>query len=147
MKNEKVNTVLIASGGGTDANAIMTDSVNGCIPNINLKALLSTKNKAGCIEKAIALGVSHVVVERKGKTLESFNNELRFMLKSLKVELVFLVGCVVKIFPIDGVKMYNIHPADPHKHGGAGMYGLEVHRRVIKEIIDQIEREKARADG
>jgi len=69
MENQ-VDTVLIASGSGTDSDSITGAWINGCIPEV------------------------------------------------------------------------NIHPADPHKHGGDGMYGLEVHRRVIMEIVDKIKRGK-----
>ena len=144
MEERKVDAALIASGSGTDADSIMSAYNNGFIPNIDLRAIISTKHGAGCIEKAINQEVGHVVVENKGKTPDSFNDELRLMLESLEAKLVFLVGCVVKVYPIEGVAMYNIHPADPHKHGGDGMYGLEVHRRVILEIIDKIKRGKAK---
>jgi folate-dependent phosphoribosylglycinamide formyltransferase PurN len=52
MDNRKVKTVLIASGGGTDANAIMEAYRVGFIPNIELVGLLSTKAGAGCLDKA-----------------------------------------------------------------------------------------------
>ena len=119
----------------------------GCISNINLRALISTKPGAGCIEKAENLGIQHAVVARKSKTLDSFNDELRLMLSGLRSELVFLVGCVVKVYPIEGIVIYNIHPADTRKHGGDGMYGLEVHRRVILEIVDQVKRGKVDMGG
>lgn len=146
MAKRSVNTVLVASGSGTDAEAIMKAYASGCIPNINLVALISTKQGAGCIEKALNLGVQHIVVARKGKTLDSFNDELRLMLSSLQAELVFLVGCIVKVYPIEGMAIYNIHPADPHKHGGDNMYGPEVHRRVIREVEDLIRRGKKQKD-
>ncbi len=141
---EKVNTVLIASGSGTDADSIMKAHAAGFIPNINLKALISTKPGAGCLDKAGALGVPTRMIDRgEFSSIEDFNRILGKFLSEMKAKLVFLVGCIVKIFPIEGISMYNIHPADPYKHGGSGMYGLEVHRRVILEIFDQIERGKA----
>jgi folate-dependent phosphoribosylglycinamide formyltransferase PurN len=144
---EKVNTVLIASGSGTDADSIMKAYVAGFIPNINLKALISTKPGAGCLEKAKTLGVQVKVIDRREfATIGKFNMAVDEFLLEVEAELVFLVGCIVKIFPIEGISIYNIHPADPHKYGGKGMYGLEVHRRVILEIIDRIKRGKTSAD-
>ena len=144
---KKVNTVLIASGSGTDADSIMKAYVAGSIPNINLTALISTKPGVGCLDKAKALGMPTKVIDRKKYAdIESFNWVVNGSLTEVKTELVFLVGCIIKIFPINGIRMYNIHPACPHKHGGLGMYGLEVHRRVLLEICDQIKRGKAKVN-
>lgn len=141
---EKVNTVLIASGSGTDADSIMKAYAAGSIPNINLKALVSTKVGEGCLDKARALGVPTKLIDRgKYSSITHFNMPISNFLLEFEVKLVFLVGCIVKIFPIKGISMYNIHPADPHKYGGLGMYGLEVHRRVILDILDQLKRGKA----
>ena len=38
--------------------------------------------------------------------------------------------------------MYNIHPADPARHGGDKMYGLAVHQHVLEEVKDLIYRGK-----
>ena len=53
---KKVNTALIASGSGTDADSIMKAYAAGFISNINLKSLVSTKSGASCPDKAEALG-------------------------------------------------------------------------------------------
>lgn len=143
----KVATVLIASGGGTDANAIMAAYRQRAIPNVYLKALISTKEGAGCLEKAKAWDIPGIVIDRKeaGSYIQ-FCRLLTAKLKELECELVFLVGCVVRIDPIKGMDMYNIHPADPHDFGGNGMYGLGVHERVLTSIEDQIRRGKRRVD-
>ena len=59
-----------------------------------------------------------------------------------KIQIVFLVGCIVKVPLVAGVRIYNIHPADLDKFGGQGMYGLEVHKRVLRDIADLIKRGK-----
>lgn len=143
FKMTKVNTVLIASGSGTDADSIMKAYAFGHISDINLKVLVSTKSGAGCLDKAKSLGVSTKVIDRREFTsIENFNWAVSNFLEKVDAKLVFLVGCVVKIFPMKGISIYNIHPADPHKFGGKKMYGLEVHRRVILDIVDQIEHGK-----
>lgn len=142
MTEERVGTALIASGGGTDARSIMKAYAEGQIPNIDLRVLVSTKKDAECIVKADKNKIASHVIDSKLYTIHEFNAVLSQFLKKLQIELVFLVGCVIKVCPIDGVAIYNIHPADPHKHGGYKMYGLEVHRRVIREIADEIVRDK-----
>lgn len=145
MTEARVDTVLIASGGGTDAYSIMQAYTKGFIPNIEIQELISTSQKAGCLEKASVCKIRTYTLEKKYHTIDEFNANLSNHLRYIQTELVFLVGCVVKVYPIDNIAMYNIHPADQHKHGGNKMYGLEVHRRVIREVEDKICRGKKTA--
>lgn len=141
MESTKVKTVLIASGSGTDAAAVMKAYQLGVIPEIELCYLISTKKGAGCLERAAEFKIPAVVIDRKaiGSTFD-FNAELNSLLVSNQIELVFLLGCVVKVEPALGIKAYNIHPADIEKFGGKKMYGLTVHERVLLEIKDLIDR-------
>lgn len=139
----KVNLALIASGSGTDANSIMEAWEWGCIPEINPPLLISTKKGAGCLEKAQSHGVRSYVMDYKDQEgPDQFNGRLGDLLRQTFTDLIFLVGCIIKIYPIEGIAMYNIHPADPAKHGGDKMYGLAVHRHVLEEIKDQVYRGK-----
>jgi phosphoribosylglycinamide formyltransferase 1 len=140
---EKINLVLIASGSGTDANSIMEAWEAGCIPEINPPSLISTKKGAGCLEKAENHGVRHYVMNYKDcHSLDQFNRGLSQMVRETFTDLIFLVGCVHKIYPMEGIDIYNIHPADPANHGGDKMYGLAVHQHVLEEIKDLIYRGK-----
>lgn len=140
---QKINLALIASGSGTDANSIMEAWEAGCIPEINPPLLISTKKGAGCLEKGERWGLrSQVLDYKESGNLDRFNSGLRSLLKEAHTELVFLVGCIIKIYPIEGMSIYNIHPADPARHGGDKMYGLAVHEHVLEEIKDQIRRGK-----
>jgi folate-dependent phosphoribosylglycinamide formyltransferase PurN len=141
----RINLVLIASGSGTDANSIMEAWAAGCIPEINPPLLISTKKGAGCLEKAKGHGLGAFVIDYKESlNLDNFNAELNGMVKEAFTDLIFLVGCIHKVYPIQGIDSYNIHPADPAKHGGDKMYGLAVHQHVLAEINDQIYRGKKR---
>jgi folate-dependent phosphoribosylglycinamide formyltransferase PurN len=150
MEEKKVRTVLIASGGGTDADSIMRVWEKGCIPEAEIVALISTKNGAKCLERATVYNVKSFVVDYAdykkqidiGEYRRCFEGAVANYLDKLKAELVFLVGCIHRIPTIDGADMYNIHPADIHKHGGEEMYGLKVHEHVLKEIEDAILRGK-----
>jgi phosphoribosylglycinamide formyltransferase 1 len=139
----KINLALIASGSGTDANSIMEAWEAGCIPEINPPLLISTKKGAGCLEKAESHGVRGYLVDYKASpNQDQFNGGLENLLKENFTDLIFLVGCIHKIYPIEGIDIYNIHPADPAKHGGDKMYGLAVHGHVLEEIRDLIYRGK-----
>jgi phosphoribosylglycinamide formyltransferase-1 len=140
---DKINLALIASGSGTDADSIMAAWENRCIPEINPPLLISTKKGVGCLEKAESRGVRSEVVEYKEySTPDQFNLACKSILKSTFTDFIFLVGCIHKVYPIEGMAMYNIHPADPAGHGGDKMYGLAVHQHVLEEIKDWIYRGK-----
>lgn len=64
------------------------------------------------------------------------NDELKNFLESLKVDLIVLAG-YLKLVPPEVVQFYsgkiiNIHPALLPAFGGAGMYGLNVHKAVFE---------------
>lgn len=136
----RVSSVLVASGGGTDANAIMEAYNSGFIPNICLEALISTKRDAACLKRAEEQNIRAIIIDRKEADSETeFNRRLSAYLEALECQLIFLVGCVVKIYPIPGIKIYNIHPAAINKFGGQKMYGLKVHEAVLQNIRESIE--------
>jgi len=143
LGTDKINLVLIASGSGTDANSIMEAWEAGYLPEINPPLLISTKKGVGCLEKAKSHQLRVEVMDYKeSSSLDHFNTGLNRMLKQNFTDLIFLVGCIHMIYPIEGIDMYNIHPADPAKHGGDKMYGLAVHQHVLEEIKDLIYRGK-----
>lgn len=137
---KKVKTALIASGGGTDAYAVMTAYNKGEIPNIELCLLISTKIGAGCLDKAEECGIKNMTISRKHLGAYNFNRELACSLINEGIQMVFLVGCVVKIQTLPNICFYNIHPADLVNYGGNGMYGLEPHKKVLLDIADLIRR-------
>ncbi len=140
---DKINLALIASGSGTDANSIMAAWEAGCIPEINPPILISTRKGAGCLEKARSHGVRSEVIDYKEYSgLDHFNAAVNRILKSTFTDLIFLVGCIHKVYPIEGMDIYNIHPADPARHGGDKMYALAVHQHVLEEVKDLIYRAK-----
>jgi len=143
MTEKKVRLACIASGSGTDFESIAKAWKAGWIPEVEEVVLISTKEGAGCLEKADKLGIKHEIVKPTEKWL--IESELKDALIKLDgASLIFLVGC---IFKVDfGLPMYNIHPADPHDHGGQGMYGLAVHEHVLNQIYDRVRR-GWRSDG
>lgn len=151
MKKERVKLALVASGSGTDARAIMAAWQAGRIPEVESIVLISTKADAGCLIKAKEQNVPAIIVnyadfkrEDNKQTEFAFNIRLRDTLLENNVNLVFLVGCIKRITTFSSYySIYNIHPADPVKHGGNEMYGLAVHMHVLDEIADFIYRGRA----
>ena len=136
---KQARLACIASGSGTDFYAIATAWERGEIPEVSDIFLLSTNKEAGCIEKSKALSIPCTIIDHKDALgVHDWNRKINNFLVENKIDLTFLVGCIHFIDPDD--HMYNIHPADPHKHGGKGMYGLKVHEHVLAEILDEINR-------
>jgi len=148
MEEKKVRLACIASGSGTDFESIAKAWKAGWIPEVDDVILFSTKEGAGCLEKANKLGIkTHVIIPvNKELPLVNPDNAAAEILRG--IDLIFLVGCIVRIpillirrYPMTRhLSIYNIHPADPHEHGGQGMYGLAVHEHVLSQIRDQIMR-------
>jgi phosphoribosylglycinamide formyltransferase-1 len=137
-----INGGIIASGSGTDANAVMNAYNIGFIPELTDLRLICTKAGAGCLTKAENQKIHSVVIECRNKEEgPDFNRRLHRYIKENNIQLIILAGCVWEVYPIEGVLMINIHPADTQKHGGRHMYGLKVHERVLSDIMDTIYRE------
>ena len=145
--SEKIRLGLVASGSGTDANAIMQAYRQGRITNAVPVVLVSTKRGAGCLDKAEENKIGARLAERKGISLKDFCDQLLIIVKGYGVQMLFLVGCVVVFPPFIDQPIYNIHPADPKKHGGRKMYGLAVHKHVLAEIRDEINRGWKKVDN
>jgi folate-dependent phosphoribosylglycinamide formyltransferase PurN len=144
-KMKTVNTAIGISGSGTDFRSVAVQFTAGTMSDyIDLKGVISTKENAGGLVIASSLQVPSAVIARKqfkGETgLADFNREVNRQLHDWGVELVILLGCIHKIIPTGAKKYYNIHPADPKKHGGDDLYGLAVHLHVLAKIADLIYR-------
>jgi len=121
----KVKTLLVASGGGTDADAIMTKHIKGCFDFAHIAGLVSTKRDEKCLEKAAAHNIINYTIARSEySSLDDFNDSLGILVGGQNIELIFLVGCVHRIYSIKGVTIKNIHPADPVRHGGKSFWKL-----------------------
>lgn len=139
--DEIIDAAIIASGGGTTAEVYMLGARDGWIPGVSIKVLISTKEDAGCIQKAKDSGAPSVVVARKKyATRGSFNRAIRQVLHKHKVELVYLAGCNQEIYPCKGVYISNNHPAPKDMDGGKGMHDTTVHEHVLLRIQDEIKR-------
>ena len=142
MEITGINAGIIASGSGTDANAVMSAYNMRFMPEIADLILISTKIGAGCLAKAELNKIKNTVIECKTKQdVPDFNRRLDQYVKGHNIQLIILAGCVWEIYPMKGVLVINIHPADTLKYGGRHMYGLKVHERVLTDIMDIIYRE------
>lgn len=125
------NIVLFASGGGSNAEQIMRYFKGSA--NVKVAAVFTNNPNAGVIEKAAAYHVPAVIFSREELNSGMVNKKL----SKYAPELIVLAGFLWK-FPPDIIAQYpdkviNIHPALLPKYGGKGMYGINVHRKVLED--------------
>ncbi|MDR2520743.1 MAG: phosphoribosylglycinamide formyltransferase [Bacteroidales bacterium OttesenSCG-928-I14] len=121
---------LLASGSGSNVENI----INHLSKNKKIKfpLILSNKEEAYVHKRAIMLGIpSYTHTER-----EFENGKVLQLLKNNKINFIVLAGFLLKI-PENILKVYhnriiNIHPSLLPKFGGKGMYGIHVHKAVMK---------------
>ncbi|RYE24175.1 MAG: phosphoribosylglycinamide formyltransferase [Sphingobacteriales bacterium] len=122
--------VIFASGGGTNAKAIIEYFKQTGQARVHL--IVCNKPGAGVLNIAKEEGIETLLIDR-----DTFKQpELLEKIQGINPTLVVLAGFLWKIpdtlvqaFPD---KIINIHPALLPKYGGKGMYGHHVHEAVVK---------------
>ena len=127
--DKKVSILIFASGNGSNAENLITYFKK---KDIEINWIVATNNsEAGVIERCIKLNVPYFVISKD----ELSKNSLLEKIKMIDPSLIILAGFLLKIpeqiienFPN---KIINIHPSLLPKYGGKGMYGINVHKKVI----------------
>ena len=132
---KKINLAVLASGGGSNLQAII-DNIEAGRLNAQIKAVISNNSKAFCLERAKkhsipAIHLSHKMFD----TPDEFDAKFLSILKENEVDLIVLAGYMKMLSP-EVVRTYknkilNIHPALLPHFGGKGMYGIHVHEAVL----------------
>jgi len=124
------NICIFASGGGTNAEAIITHFSNH--PNIRVGLIISSRPDAFVLKRANNHHIDSVVLNRNSFL---YTNELLEDLEKFSVDFIVLAGFMwlVPSYIVNAYlnKIVNIHPALLPKYGGIGMYGSHVHEAVI----------------
>jgi len=126
---KKCKLAILVSGNGTNAEAIMKYFDNH--PEIEAGLLLSNNPDAYALERAKKFNVESSVFDRKQF---KHSDHVVHLLKEKNITHVILAG-FLWLIPENLLKAYprrivNIHPALLPKHGGKGMYGMNVHEAV-----------------
>ena len=128
--DKKVSILIFASGNGSNAENIITFFQKKSI-HINWTIITNNSN-AGVIERSFRLNIPFMVFSKE----DFYNNNVLEKINLINPSLIILAGFLLKIpeqiienFPN---KIINIHPSLLPKYGGKGMYGINVHKKVIE---------------
>lgn len=122
---------IFASGSGTNAENIIKYFSNQ--KKIKVSVVLTNNKDAGVLQRAEKLNIPCVVFNRNDFYNSSIVTDI---LKENDIEFVVLAGFLwlVPLSIIHSFKgrLINIHPALLPSYGGKGMYGMNVHRKVLE---------------
>ena len=111
----KLNIAVLASGEGTNFQ-VLIDLYKNKKLDIDIKLLISNKENAGCIKRAIKSEIPYyLVLEKKYENKEKFEAKIINILKESNVELIVMAGWM-KIASENFVNTFkdriiNIHPS------------------------------------
>lgn len=137
-RGEKVHTVLFASGAGTLAEAIIEYAFkeDSCY---RVVAIISNNSSTGIRDIAIKYSIPFYHISTI--TNPNHSEYVLSLMNTLHVhntQLIVLAG-YMKLIPKEIIenndwRILNTHPALLPKFGGKGMYGINVHKKVIEKM-------------
>ncbi|MEM4834955.1 phosphoribosylglycinamide formyltransferase [Ferroplasma sp.] len=126
------NIVVLASGNGSNFQAVIDAIDNGVINNAGISKLICNNKRAYVLQRARENGIASVLVDTKKG---DYNSIISTILSAENPDLILLDG-YMRIIPdyiIDAYpfKIINLHPSLLPAFGGVGYYGSRVHEAVI----------------
>ena len=128
------NIVVLASGGGTNLQALIDEAAAGRLGG-RIALVISSKKEAGALEQARKAGIAAEALPPADFGPGEHDRKLVELCRAAKADLVCLAGYLLKLGPellkaYEG-KILNIHPALLPAFGGKGYYGIRVHQAVL----------------
>ena len=131
---------VFVSGGGTNLQAIIDNTKDGILKDIEIALVLSSSKEAYALERAADNGIKSVVVSRKDfASIEEWDEKVVSEVEKSGAELIVLAGYLSllgpKIVSKYSNRIINIHPALIPSFCGAGMYGIRPHRAALAKGV------------
>ncbi len=127
----KIRLAVFASGSGSNAEKLISYFRDH--PVIEVALVVSNQPDAYVLKRAERLNVSSVVISpaewRNADVIKNIFTQNKIDGIVLAGYLLLIPGYFIRMYPD---KILNIHPALLPEYGGKGMYGMHVHRAVIK---------------
>lgn len=133
---DKVRIAVLASGGGTNLQALFDAEDNGILKSGSIELVISDKPDAYALKRAEKRGVKSVLIERKAfPSAAEFEAEIINTLKANDIELIILAGFMRILSPeftrTFENRIINVHPSLIPSFCGKGYYGLKVHEAAL----------------
>ncbi|MBI4250054.1 phosphoribosylglycinamide formyltransferase [Candidatus Uhrbacteria bacterium] len=123
---------ILGSTKGTDMEAIIAAIKDGIL-DASIEVVASDRKDAFILERAKRHGIPAFFLDPKGKTRETFDNDLKQLLQRFKPDVILLIG-YMRILSVGFVrefkdKIINVHPS--LLPAFAGGMDLNVHQAVL----------------
>ena len=131
---------VFVSGGGTNLQAIIDNTKDGILKDIEINLVLSSSKNAYALERAANNGIKSAVVSRKDfDTIEAWDEAVVAEVEKSGAELIVLAGYLSllgpKIVSKYSNRIINIHPALIPSFCGEGMYGIRPHKAALAKGV------------
>ncbi len=130
-----VRLAVFASGGGTNLQALIDRFHAAKESPVRIALVVTDREDSDALKRARNAGIYATVIEVGKRPVDFVARETLAALEGADIDLVALAG-YLRLVPGPIIRRFrerviNIHPALLPSFGGAGMYGLHVHRAVI----------------
>ncbi|MBR3247689.1 MAG: phosphoribosylglycinamide formyltransferase [Clostridiales bacterium] len=131
---------VFVSGGGTNLQAIIDNTKDGILKDVEIVLVLSSSKDAYALERAANNGIRSAVVSRKDYgSVPEWDDAVVAEVEKSGAELIVLAGYLSllgpKIVSRYSNRIINIHPALIPSFCGAGMYGIRPHKAALAKGV------------
>lgn len=131
---------VLISGGGTNLQALIDETLSGVIPG-EIAVVISNRKNAFGLERAKKHTIPALYIGKGNfPEQELADAELEKVLKEHAVDVIVLAGYLNILSPrlIDTYRnrIINVHPSLIPAYSGMGFYGIKVHEAVIENKED-----------
>ena len=128
---------VFVSGGGTNLQAIIDNTKDGILKDIEIVLVLSSSKDAYALERAANNGIKSAVVSKKDfDSIEAWDDAVVKAVDESGAELIVLAGYLsLKVVAKYSNRIINIHPALIPSFCGAGMYGIRPHQAALAKGV------------
>ena len=135
-----LKVAVLVSGGGTNLQAIIDNTKDGILKDIEITLVLSSSKTAYALERAADNGIKSAVVSKKDfDSIEAWDEAVLKAVEESGAELIVLAGYLSLMGPKVVAKysnrIINIHPALIPSFCGAGMYGIRPHQAALAKGV------------